>query len=268
MALESVWKGLLVIAAVSIIGVVLVQAGLVSVPWGPDEGEVRIFDDETDDESTTRSDTGDGTTNEADGGNGSSGGTDGGSATDDGDGDASSDTDDSGSTDADDGSSASDDGATDDGTSAEPKAVVDVEVADDRSERYTGLSDHDTLERGNGMLFVHNREQELTYVMREMDFDIDIIFIDADGEITQIHHARAPEPGEDGEDLEYSGRGKWVLEVPRGYANETGIEVGDRVEIDLESNRTSIFEVTPGFDTLEQWALADPDAAPTAAVRP
>ncbi|OAQ51384.1 hypothetical protein HTG_16965 [Natrinema mahii] len=208
MALEYVWKGLLVIAAVSIIGAVLVQAGFVSAPWGPDEGEVRIFDDGTDE------------------------------------------------------------GETDDRAGTEPKAVVDVEVADDRSERYTGLSDHDSLERGTGMLFVHNREQKLTYVMREMDFDIDIIFIDADGEITRIHHARAPEAGEDGEDLEYSGRGKWVLEVPRGYANETGIEVGDRVEIDLESTETAIVEVTPGFDALERWALADPDAAPTAAVRP
>ncbi|OLZ42014.1 hypothetical protein A6E15_13960 [Natrinema saccharevitans] len=261
MALESVWKGLLVIAAVSIIGAVLVQAGFVSVPWGPDEGEVRIFDDGADEESTTRSDTGAGTATGANDGNDSSGGTDGGDAADGDGGDAGRDADADSST-------GTGDGGTADRAGTEPKAAVDVEVADDRSERYTGLSDHDSLERGNGMLFVHNREQELTYVMREMDFDIDIIFIDADREITRIHHARAPEPGEDGNDLEYSGRGKWVLEVPRGYANETGIEVGDRVEIDLESAETAIFEVTPGFDALERWALVDPDSAPTAAVRP
>ncbi|WP_226481004.1 DUF192 domain-containing protein [Natrinema amylolyticum] len=170
MALEYVWKGLLVIAVLSVAGVVLVQAGLVSVPWGPDEGAVRVFNDGADGDR-------------------------------------------------------------------DPKTAVDVAVADDPAERYTGLSDHDSLESGDGMLFVHGEEQELTYVMREMDFDIDIIFIGADREITQIHHARAPEPGEDGEELRYSGRGKWVLEVPRGYANETGIEVGDEVEIDLESNR-------------------------------
>ncbi|AGB33193.1 hypothetical protein C488_16537 [Natrinema pellirubrum DSM 15624] len=200
MALESVWKGLLVIAAVLLVGVVLVQAGLVSVPWGPDEGQVQVH-------------------NESDGGN-----------------------------------------------ETELKAVVDVEIADDTRERRTGLSNHDSLERGNGMLFVHNGERDLTYVMREMDFDIDIIFIDADGEITQIHHARAPEPGEDGEELQYSGRGKWVLEVPRGYANETGIEVGDQVEIDLESNRTSIFDTVPADSLERQAAVADPDSVPAAAV--
>lgn len=216
MALEYVWKGLLVIAALSIVGVVLVQAGVVSAPWGPDSGEVRVFDDD-DGESAAESDNG--TTNESD-------------------------------------------------DDREPKAVVDVEIADSDRERYTGLSNHDSLESGNGMLFIHGDESNLTYVMREMDFDIDIIFIDANGEITTVRHARAPGPGEDGNDLEYSGRGQYVLEVPRGYANETGIEVGDEVEIDLESNQTIITEAeSESLDRVA--ATADRDAAaPTAVAAP
>ncbi|APW96783.1 hypothetical protein CHINAEXTREME_02910 [Halobiforma lacisalsi AJ5] len=118
--------------------------------------------------------------------------------------------------------------------SEKPKATVNVEVADTWNERYTGLSNHDSLEDGEGMLFVHDNEAERTYVMREMDFDIDIVFIGADREITAIEHARAPEPGEDGENIQYTGEAKWVLEVPRGYANETGMAVGDTVEIDVE----------------------------------
>ncbi|WP_226040394.1 DUF192 domain-containing protein [Natrinema sp. DC36] len=224
MALERVWKGLLVLAVVAAVGIVLVQAGLVSVPWGPDDGEVRILDDGSDDDPSADADpeSGNGGSAEGEGTNGSDGS----------DGDA----------------------------GPEPKAVVDVEIADDRQERYTGLSDHESLEPGNGMLFVHNQERDLTYVMREMDFDIDIIFINADREITTIHHARAPGPDEDGNDLEYSGRGKWVLEVPRGYANETGIEVGDEVEIDLESNQTTI--TSAGSGSLERVA-ATVDREPT-----
>ncbi|WP_254766046.1 DUF192 domain-containing protein [Salinilacihabitans rarus] len=114
------------------------------------------------------------------------------------------------------------------------KAVVDAEVADTPVERYVGLSDHDSLADGEGMLFVHGSEDERTYVMREMDFAIDVVFVGADGEITAIRHARAPDPGEDGEDLAYSGRAKWVLEVPRGYADERGIEAGDAVAIEYE----------------------------------
>ncbi|QSX01031.1 DUF192 domain-containing protein [Haloterrigena alkaliphila] len=121
-----------------------------------------------------------------------------------------------------------------DGETGEELATVEVEVADTPKERYTGLSDHESLEAGEGMLFVHDDEGERTYVMREMEFDIDIVFVDADGEITSIEHARAPGPGEDGEELEYAGTAKWVLEVPRGYANETGMAAGDRIEIDYE----------------------------------
>ena len=111
------------------------------------------------------------------------------------------------------------------------KAVVDVEVADTWGERYTGLSEHDSLAEGEGMLFVHSSEDDRTYVMHDMDFDIDIIFVGEDRRINSIEHARAPEPGEDGEELAHSGQAQWVLEVPRGYANETGLEVGDRIEI-------------------------------------
>ena len=122
-----------------------------------------------------------------------------------------------------------------DGDTGEELATVDVEVADTPAERYTGLSDHESLADGEGMLFVHDDEDERTYVMREMAFGIDIIFVGSDGEITEIHHARAPEPGEDGEGMSYSGRAKWVLEVPYGYTNETGVEVGDELVIENTS---------------------------------
>jgi uncharacterized membrane protein (UPF0127 family) len=108
---------------------------------------------------------------------------------------------------------------------------VDVEVAATRIERYRGLSGHETLPEGEGMLFVHGHEREYTYVMREMDFGIDIVFVDADGRVTAVHNASAPDPGEDGTDQRYTGLGRFVLEVPRGYAAEHGIEAGDSVTI-------------------------------------
>lgn len=110
------------------------------------------------------------------------------------------------------------------------KAVVEVEVADTRQERFTGLSDHESLADGQGMWFVYDGESEHTYVMRRMDFPLDIIFVGADGRINSIHHRPAPGPNEDGNDITATGTGQYVLEVPRGYANETGMEVGDYVE--------------------------------------
>ena len=104
-------------------------------------------------------------------------------------------------------------------------ATVDVRLAETREERITGLSRTDSLENGSGMLFVHPEEDSQSYVMRNMSFAIDIIFIDSEGRITTVHHASVPEEGGGS----YPGRGKYVLEVPRGWSNATGVDVGDRV---------------------------------------
>jgi uncharacterized membrane protein (UPF0127 family) len=108
--------------------------------------------------------------------------------------------------------------------------AVEVRVADTYRERYTGLSDAESLGPDEGMLFVHDEEGEYAYVMRRMDFPLDIVFIDADGRITTIHHAPVPEEIENGNGR-FPGHGKYVLEVPRGYTNATGVDVGDRVTI-------------------------------------
>lgn len=114
-----------------------------------------------------------------------------------------------------------------------PAGTVDASVANTQSERMTGLSNHDSLAAGKGMLFVHGEATEQTYVMRDMDFPIDIIFINSSCEITTIHSAEAPTANETGEEpkYRYSGQAKYVLEVPDGYATER-VEAGDAVEID------------------------------------
>ena len=124
----------------------------------------------------------------------------------------------------------------------ETLAVVEAEVADTNQERYTGLSDHESLENGSGMLFVHDDEGERTYVMREMDFGIDIVFVAENRTITTIHEAPEPGPDEDGEQQRYSGVAKWVLEVPKGYTDAKGIEEGDSVEIEYGNGTANASE--------------------------
>ena len=107
----------------------------------------------------------------------------------------------------------------------EELATVDVRIADTGSLRYTGLSNTTSLGEDEGMLFLHNAESTKSYVMRNMAFPIDIVFINADGEITTIHHAQ---PDDDGT---FQGTAKYVLEVPYEYTTDNGIEEGDRIEI-------------------------------------
>lgn len=120
--------------------------------------------------------------------------------------------------------------------------VVDARVADTRSERYTGLSDTPSLPPDAGMLFVYNTEGTRTFVMREMSFPLDMLFVGADGRITAIHEAPVPDDDTDGLTT-YAGTAKWVLEVNRGWADARGVTVGDRVRVDfgnMNRSRASI----------------------------
>lgn len=111
-------------------------------------------------------------------------------------------------------------------------ATVRTWIADTEDKRYTGLSNTESLRNGTGMLFVYGGESDRTYVMRDMDYPIDIVFIGADRRINEIASAPAPDPGQDGESIRRSGSAKWVLEVPRGWMNATGVGEGDRITID------------------------------------
>jgi len=112
-------------------------------------------------------------------------------------------------------------------------AIVDADVADTRKERIAGLSGYDSLDRGEGMLFVYGEAERRTFVMREMSFPLDIVFIAGNGTVTKVTSARAPGPDENGESITRSGYGQYVLEVPRGYAASVGLEIGDTVDIEF-----------------------------------
>ncbi|GGN06198.1 DUF192 domain-containing protein [Halarchaeum nitratireducens] len=106
--------------------------------------------------------------------------------------------------------------------------VVDASVADSEAERYRGLSETASLANGSGMLFVYETEGSRAYVMRDMAYPLDIVFVGEDGRITRIHHAGTEEPPY----RRYTGRAKWVIEVPRGWTARHGIAAGDRVAIE------------------------------------
>ncbi|MFW6265425.1 MAG: DUF192 domain-containing protein [Halanaeroarchaeum sp.] len=126
--------------------------------------------------------------------------------------------------------------------SDETLGTVAVEIADTPSERYTGLSDTESLGPNEGMLFVFEEQAERAFVMRDMAFPIDIVFVDADRTITAIHHA----PVEDDQsDLDrYTGTGKWVLEVPYNWTTDHDVAVGDQIRIDEATDTDPSIEST------------------------
>jgi uncharacterized membrane protein (UPF0127 family) len=112
--------------------------------------------------------------------------------------------------------------------------TVTAAVAETGDQRRLGLSDAETLPEDAGMLFVFPAPQDsLTFVMREMDFGIDIVYADAEGTVVEIHNAPEPGPNEDGSEQEYPGSGRYVLEVPYKWTDRHGVETGDELAFEL-----------------------------------
>jgi uncharacterized membrane protein (UPF0127 family) len=110
--------------------------------------------------------------------------------------------------------------------------VYDVWVADTDSERYQGLGGTETLPTDTGLLFVYDQEAaDRAIVMRAMHYPIDVVFIDGSGTVTAVH-SLVPEPGvSDDELIHYSGRARWILEIPHGTAERHAIVPGTSIQI-------------------------------------
>jgi hypothetical protein len=109
---------------------------------------------------------------------------------------------------------------------------VRAAVAESYRQKYTGLSKTEYLPPDRGMLFPYDENGDRTYVMRGMSFGIDIVYVAANGTITDIHHAPEPPEGADGNDFEYPGHGQYVLEVTYDWTTRHNVSVGDEVRIE------------------------------------
>lgn len=107
--------------------------------------------------------------------------------------------------------------------------TVTATVSDNPLLRLVGLSFRDDLTEEEGMLFEFRREAERTFVMRGMSFGIDIVFIGEGGTVTAVYEA-APPTEADGKQ-EFTSTAKYVVEVPRGFAEANDIGAGDEVVI-------------------------------------
>ena len=113
-----------------------------------------------------------------------------------------------------------------------------VLVAETEEERTQGLSNVESMDDDEGMLFVMPEDQgQVVFNTEEMEFDIDLVFIDQDDEVYNVvlgkaHSSDLITSTPDEED----GRTKYVLEV---NAN-SGIQIGD--DLDFEDDEEDISE--------------------------
>lgn len=106
---------------------------------------------------------------------------------------------------------------------------VTVEVVSTPEKRYLGLSHRQELPEGKGMLFLFNQAGFYSFCMRDMHFPIDIIWI-AGGKVAGIDPKLSPD---DRGTFSPPVPVRLVLEVPGGFADRHGINVGDPVSVKL-----------------------------------
>jgi len=122
-----------------------------------------------------------------------------------------------------------------------PRALVKIGgrelkvlVAEGARHRYQGLSNKKSFGNYDGMLFVFPERAQHTMVMRQMNFPIDIIWIDGE-KIIDIAPNAPPEAGRAEQELRpYFARAvsTLVLELPAGFAKEKNLRVGDVIQVE------------------------------------
>jgi uncharacterized membrane protein (UPF0127 family) len=112
--------------------------------------------------------------------------------------------------------------------SAAPPVRLQVELALSAEEQAQGLMYRESLDDGQGMLFVFDRDKPASFWMKNTFVPLSIAYINSDGTILEIHDMRP----EDLSLVRSSRSVRYALEVPRGWFDRAGIGPGDRVLIE------------------------------------
>lgn len=102
---------------------------------------------------------------------------------------------------------------------------IDVIVADTPAERTKGLSGRERLAEREGMLFTFTDESEYCFWMKDMNFALDIVWLNEDRQVVSIKENATPESYP--ESFCPTKPAQYVLEVNANKAAEWGINVGD-----------------------------------------
>ena len=104
-------------------------------------------------------------------------------------------------------------------------AIVKAEVAQKEEERNYGFMNRKNIPDGTGMLFVFEKEQILSFWMKNTPHPLSIAYIDSRGKIRNIYDmtpfSLTP--------IKSTSSVRYALEVPQGWYKENNINVGDIV---------------------------------------
>jgi uncharacterized membrane protein (UPF0127 family) len=110
-----------------------------------------------------------------------------------------------------------------------PSQTMTLLVASTRAEQEHGLSDVPYLASTTGMLFVFDKPDDYGFWMKDMEFPLDIIWLDQSFKIIHIEHDLSPSTYPN---VFYPGSpAKYVIEVNAGIAQKFSLAIGETMQI-------------------------------------
>lgn len=105
--------------------------------------------------------------------------------------------------------------------------IVKVDISDSDCKRTLGLSNREMLEKDSGMLFIFPEIGNYGFWMKDMNFSIDILWIDEKFNVVGIERRVSSSTYPEIFGKKYLA--KYVLELSSGFSEKNNIEVGNKI---------------------------------------
>jgi len=102
-----------------------------------------------------------------------------------------------------------------------------VEVASTDKERQKGLMYRENLGKNEGMLFVFRKNKILSFWMKNTSIPLSIAFMDKTGRVVNIFDMKPYSL----KSVMSTSKCRYALEVNKGYFEECGLKVGDKIDL-------------------------------------
>ena len=121
------------------------------------------------------------------------------------------------------------------GTIKIDETVLEVQVADTEPRRVRGLMFQDQLPYDQGMIFVFNESGVYSLWMLNMQFSLDMIWFDENGDIVHIEKnippCKTPTQIMACQSIVPSGEAKYILEVSSGFIDQFNITKNSKLDV-------------------------------------
>lgn len=114
-----------------------------------------------------------------------------------------------------------------------------VEIAATPQARSRGLMHRESLPQDHGMFFIYDKEGIYPFWMKNTLIPLDIIWINTDKEVVHIKKNAQPCTEDPCESFRPEKKAKYVLEVNAGIVDTLELDVGEKLEFEIESLYTA-----------------------------